>query len=45
MATRGVVMHYHNGGPVYLTAGGPRLAPGLGPPEGGRVVDVVDRDH
>ena len=41
----GVVVHYHNGRPVNLTAGGPRLAPGLGPPEGRRVVDVVDRDH
>ena len=37
------MVHYHNGGPVYLTAGGPGFAAGFGPPEGvGPVVDVVD---
>ena len=45
VATGGVVVHYHNGGPVYLTAGRPGLAPGFWPPEGGPVVDVVDRHH
>ena len=36
------MVHYHNGRPVYLTAGGPGFAAGFRPPEGGPVVDVVD---